>query len=224
MPTAAALTSSTQAASTAYADTAVSVLQTAMQRYAAAAGQSGGMTAQGYAGATVSFQGSPPPVGATWTSGFLYGAWVYCVPSLAVNGFVTIVSWTGGAMAGAYLALYNSAGTQLGITADISGTATSGTGLRVAVTGFTATPSDGKIFAVYTNSTGVANTGPSRLANSIESNGAPNTGVSALTVFAARYATITTMPASLTYGTSGIPSAPGAWSGASVIVPMIALD
>ena len=224
VPTAAALTSNTQAASTAYADTAVSVLQTAMQRYAAAAGQSGGMIAQGYAGATASFQIAGVTTAPAWTSGYLYGAWIFCIPGAAVNGFVTVLPWTTGALAGTYIAVFSSAGTQLGITADLSATATAGRGIRAALTGFTAVPSDGKIFAVYTNGTAVGGSGPSRMVNQIAAQGQPNSGVSALTVPGAEYQTPTTMPASLTYGASGIPSAPGAWNGASNAFPLMALD
>ena len=224
VPTAAALTSNTQAASTAYADTAVSVLRTAMQAYAAAAGQSGGMTGLGYAGATASFANAAATSAAAWTSGYLYGAWIFCVPGAAVNGYVSVFPWTTGALAGTYMAVYNSAGVQLGITADLSATGTNARGIRVALTGFTAVPADGKIFAVYTNGTSASNAGPSRMSTQIANAGAPNSGISALTVSGAEYQTPTTMPASLTYGASGIPSAPGAWNGASSVVPLMALD
>ena len=180
--------------------------------YALAAAQSGGMTGLGYVGAMCSVASGVAPTAPTtqWTSGALWGQLMFVLPGVTVNGYVTLAPWGGGgALAGTYIALYNSSGTQLGITADLSAQSTSGDGIRVAVTGFTATPSDGKIYMLYTNGTQSSGLGPYYLPGEAFSKGYPG-GVSGLasnvSVMAFTEAGPTTMPASLTFGANGIPT------------------
>jgi hypothetical protein len=174
-----------------------------------AAAQSGGMTALGYVGAMASpaLANTTSP-GTKWTSGAVFGELIFVTPSVGVNGYVTIAPWNGNAsLTGTYVALYNSSGTRLGITADLSAQATNGRGIRVAVTGWTATPADGKIYVLYTNATGVSGAGPDFLTAQVGNSGYPEGGIpSTASVMAFNETGPTTMPASLTFGANGIPS------------------
>lgn len=179
---------------------------------AAAAGQSGGMSTTGYAGASVNVMVAAvtAPTSATWTGGAAYGQLVFCNPAATVNGFVTIYPWLGsGTLAGTFVGLYNSAGTQLGVTADLSAQATAGRGLRVAVPGFTTTPSDGRVYVLYTNATGAAG-GPYLVAPSVPRTFGQVTPVSTVTPMGFVFAS-GGMPASLSF-TNGIPSGASAGS------------
>ena len=174
-----------------------------------AAAQSGGMTGLGYAGAMASPASGVNPIAPStrWTSGALWGQLMFVIPGVTVNGFVTLAPWGAGALAGTYVALYNSSGTQLGITADLSAQAANSRGIRVAVTGWTATPADGKIYALYTNATNASNAGPYIVPGQSYTNGYPAGGLpSGVTVMAFTQAGPTTMPSSLTFGSNGIPS------------------
>ena len=189
-------------AATASAQGAVTLAQV----YAAA--QSGGMTGLGYAGAMLSpASGSAPVLPSThWTSGALWGQLMFVTPGVTVNGFVTLAPWAGGALAGAFIALYNSSGTQLGITADLSAQATASRGIRIAVTGWTTTPLDGKIYVLYTNATSANNAGPYLIPGQVFNYGYPGPPPSGVNVMAFTQAGPTTMPSSLTFGSNGIPS------------------
>jgi hypothetical protein len=123
--------------------------------------QAGILIDMGYAGATSNWLSSPAytaPAAGTWTAGKLFLARACCLPSQAVNGNVSLVWVNAGGMANSYIALYDSAGARLGVTADLSA---QGTALiRVACTGFTTTPADGVIFVAYLNGTSGVAGGP----------------------------------------------------------------
>ena len=168
-PTATALTNSTQLATTAYADAAVAVetsrAETAEALLTASSvkayAQAGIILDMGYAGATSNWLSGPSytvPATGTWTAGVLYLTRICCVASKTVNGYVSLVWVHAASMANSYIALYNSAGTRLGVTADLSSQATNI--IRVACTGFTTTPSDGIIYAGYLNGTSGVAGGP----------------------------------------------------------------
>ena len=230
-PTKTALTNSTALATTAYTDTAVGVettrataADTAGELTALAYAQSGGLVGAGYAGAMSNFWSgiTPSAPTTTWVSGNLYGQVLFVLPSLTVNGYVTIAPWkyTAG-LAGSYLALFNSSGTRLGITADMSIAQTTSVtrGVRVAVTGFTTTPSDGIIIAVYTNSTSAA-AGPYFFFGQAGNFGMPAPATTAVRPMGMVLTGPTTMPSSLTL-TNGLPAS---WSSSSPIFWQMFLD
>ncbi len=127
----------------------------------AAYAQAGAMLDFGYLGATVSYLGATAPnnpTASTWAAGYLFLVRIDCLPGVTANGYVT-VPWTHvTGLANTYIALYNSAGTQLGVTGDLSATAAGVA--RVACTGFTATPANGIIYALYVNGTSGVAAGP----------------------------------------------------------------
>jgi len=132
----------------------------------AAASQCGqAMLNLGWLGATCNFlQAQITGPGATvWAAGTTYLFRIDAVPGAAANGFVSF-SWLHHAgMANCYIGLYNSSGTRLGVTADLSST---GTGeQRVACTGFTAVPADGILYAAYLNGTSGVAGGPYQIQN-----------------------------------------------------------
>jgi hypothetical protein len=176
---------------------------------ALAASQSGGMTGIGYVGAMGNPASSvgPSAPSVLWVSGGIYGQLLFCDPTMTPNGYVTLTPWGGGALAGTYLALFNSAGTQLGITADLSAQAANGRGIRVPVTGWTAVPSNGLIYMLYTNATQASNAGPYIIHGQAYNNGYPQVSIPA-NVSALGFVDTgpTTMPASLTFGANGVPS------------------
>ena len=143
----------------------------------AAMGQSGGVAACGYvAGMSSPVSGVNPAVpAARWTSGTLWGQIMFALPGVAVNGFITLAPWGAGALANTFVGLYNSSGTQLGVTADLSAQSANTRGIHVAVTGFTTTPADGIIIAVYLNGTSASNAGPYVLQGQAYNNGYPST-------------------------------------------------
>ncbi len=191
---------------------------------ALAAAQSGGLTGAGYVGASGSpISGASPVAPLTkWTSGYLFGEWLFVIPSVTVNGYVSLAPWGGGALAGTYVALFNSAGTQLGITADLSAQGTNGRGIRVAATGFTQTPSNGQIFVVYTNATSASNAGPYIIQGQTYNTGYPTPTIPpGGLALASNYSTATTMPSSLTFGSNGVPSG---WSDSSPLPFQAYLD
>jgi hypothetical protein len=174
-----------------------------------AAAQSGGMTGLGYVGGMSSVASGAAPVAPLlkWTNGALWGQLVFTVPGVSVNGYVTLAPWGGGTLSSAFVAVYNSSGTQLGMTADLGSVSTNGRGIRVALPGFTATPADGKIYMLYTNATLANNAGPYLIPGETYQNGYPTGGIpSNINVMAFSQTGPTTMPGSLTFGANGIPS------------------
>jgi hypothetical protein len=175
-----------------------------------AAAQSGGMTGLGYVAALSSYASGVlmQASGTRWASGSVWGELLFADPSMTPNGYVTIAPWAGNAaLAGTYVALYNSSGVQLGITGDLSGVASNIRGIREQVVGWSAVPADGKIYVLYTNATGASNAGPYLLDGQVQNFGLPEASLASnVIVMGFDAAGPTTMPASLSFGSNGIPS------------------
>jgi Pectate lyase superfamily protein len=125
--------------------------------------QSGRMNAMGYMGAVADYY-TLSMAACTWTSETLFIARIDCAAvSAAVNGYVSLQWYAQNAgLANSYIGLYNSSGAQLGVTANLA-SQPNNTWIRVAVSGFTTTPSDGIVFAVYANGTQATFAGPGGL-------------------------------------------------------------
>jgi hypothetical protein len=123
--------------------------------------QAGIILDMGYVGGTSNWLLSPAysvPAAGTWVAGVLYLTRACVLPSQAVNGFASLVWVHNASMANSYIAVYNSAGTQLGVTADLSSQSTAL--IRVPCTGFTQTPADGIVYVAYVNGTSGVAGGP----------------------------------------------------------------
>jgi hypothetical protein len=123
--------------------------------------QCGPLIDMGYVGGVFNWLAIPAysvPGAGTWAAGVLYLARCMCLPGAAANGYVSCVWVNHASMSNSYIALYDSGGNRLGVTADLSA---QGTALiRVACTGFTAVPADGIIYAAYLNGTSGVAGGP----------------------------------------------------------------
>jgi hypothetical protein len=135
----------------------------ATSQLAKAYAQAGRMIGMGYMGAVSDYY-TTSLAAATWSSKVLFISRIDCaVVNASVNGYVSLQWYNQNAgLANSYIALYNSSGVQLGITGDLS-SQTNNTWIRVRATGFTSTPSDGVVFAVYQNGTQAVAAGPGAL-------------------------------------------------------------
>ncbi len=97
--------------------------------------------------------------GASWPAGVMILARLDCPPGVPVNGYISVFWLTNASLANTFLGLYTTAGSLIGTSADQSANAT---GLqRIAVSGFTATPANGLLYAAYLNGTSGVAGGPS---------------------------------------------------------------
>jgi hypothetical protein len=184
-----------------------------------AASQCGSMLGLGYLGATSNYlqaQKSNPTSG-TYAAGQLYVARIDCLPSASANGFVSTIWVNAGGMANTFIGLYNSAGTQLGVTGDLSATAAGWK--RLACTGFTVTPSNGIIYAVYLNGTSGVAGGPGVILGGWDQNtplsSALPSGAAAPWYCGTAGGSLTSLPGSIT---------PSAYSTLVGAIPIIAID
>lgn len=102
----------------------------------------------------------------TWNAGWPSLARVDGPKGQSVNGYISFIWLNVSGMANSYFGVYNSSGTQLGVTSDLSSTSTGWT--RVALTGFTTIPSDGILYVVYVNGTSGVVGGPKYLSSVLE--------------------------------------------------------
>lgn len=186
-----------------------------------AAAQSGGLSLCGLAGATANVSLIPTLSTFTFVSGIAYGQVIFCNPSASVNGFVSLIKWTANAaLRGTFVALFNSSGTLIGTTADLSAVGTNTRAIRVAVPGFTQTPADGVIYVIYTNSTGAAG-GPGVMPGEAFNAGNPASPITALDQLYFVSTSAIGMPTSLTIGSQGVPTG---FLSANAIIPVCTLD
>jgi hypothetical protein len=175
--------------------------------------QAGSILDMGYVGASGNFLTISPlvaPTASTWTAGVFFLARICCFPSTPVNGYVSTTWLNHASMVNSYIALYNSAGVQIGVTADLSASASYY--LRAACTGFTVTPADGIIYAGYLNGTSGVAGGPYYMASPWNSNYLSDTQTPPLTSAynnlwpgLSYSAGLSTAPSTVTYSSAGGP-------------------
>ena len=120
------------------------------------------LLSMGYTGWNVNplavVNGPTAPGTTTWAGGAISLTAVRVVPGATVNGYLSTIWVNAGGMANSYFGVYSSSGTQLGVTADLSSQASGW--IRVALTGYTASPSSGLVYVAYLNGTSGVAGGP----------------------------------------------------------------
>jgi hypothetical protein len=122
----------------------------------------------GYVGATANLLQAftSGPGASEWIAGSTYLFRIDAIPGATVNGYVTVPWIHSASLANCYIGIYNSGGTQLGVTTELSAVWTNSTTHRIACTGFTAVPANGLLYVAYVNGTSGVGAGPYYVQNS----------------------------------------------------------